>query len=105
LEPIDPGLALRERLRQWEKENQAEYDPPAELHDSIQPGQTANTLNRSNVNLRTVDGEGDHSEDRVYAYSPDQLIDVGHSRSFLLPGDLVSFTYAFPHKPGKKSGC
>lgn len=64
--------------------------PPPELSDVDDPKKTLNSLAwLQGGEMITAPDELTPDDDNSFAFSPDQLVDVGDSRSFLLPGDLV----------------
>ncbi|KAH6709389.1 hypothetical protein BKA61DRAFT_738413 [Leptodontidium sp. MPI-SDFR-AT-0119] len=93
LPPTRPNI--RERLRQWEIENAASYKNPGFVLDKAKSGDVSNAVLQVTYN----DFGGEAGELNVEAEEPIGLdinrfdmVDVGDSRNFFLPGDLVELT-------------
>jgi hypothetical protein len=84
-------LRIIERLRQWEATNASTFVPPQEPNDHPTPGNVVNSWIRPRSKDFMVDPNVDGTNDDIYAkvLGQDDLLDVGDSRSFLRPGDLV----------------
>jgi hypothetical protein len=84
-------LRIIERLRQWEATNASTFVPPPEPNDHPTPGDVVNSWTRPGSEDFTVDPNLDGTNDDIYAtvFGQDDLLDVGNSRTFLRPGDLV----------------
>lgn len=84
-------LRIIERLRQWEATNASTFVPPPEPNDNPTPGNVVNSWIRSRSKDFMVDPNVDGTNDDIYAkvLGQDDLLDVGDSRTFLRPGDLV----------------
>ncbi len=59
--------------------------------DVPEPGRFRNSLNHGQSNFIIDEGVEDSAQDdlEIDLFDRDQLVDVGDSRNFLLPGDLV----------------
>lgn len=87
---------IRQRLRQWETENAHKFTAVLDAVDLPQPGALWNTPQRQPSGQFQVDSEdADTSSDvsRVSLFDQNDLVDVGSTRAFLVPGDLVELRY------------
>ncbi|KAG9245989.1 hypothetical protein BJ878DRAFT_540734 [Calycina marina] len=87
LNPLPP---IRDRLRRWEAENASSFKPVPELINEWVPGRVGNLIeiDTSMFRVDPIDTESDLS-DTVY---DGEAADVGVSRSFLRPGDMVDLS-------------
>ena len=90
--PEPPPLPIRERLRQWEIENASAHENIGILKDQPVPGEVGNTV----LGACYDDFGGETREPAFLDEEPMALdferfdmVDVGDSRNFFLPGDLV----------------
>lgn len=88
---------IRRRLRVWEAKNAHNFASPPELVDYVSPGQVTNSLTRMTTSEFEVEQEVAPWNIGTIGsrFDFDERLDVGHKRSFLLPGDLVELLYAF----------
>ncbi|PVH88335.1 RNB-domain-containing protein [Cadophora sp. DSE1049] len=92
LPPEPPPLPIRERLRQWEIENASSHENLGILKDQPVPGEVGNAV----LGACYDDFGGEVREPTNLDEEPMALdlerfdmVDVGDSRNFFLPGDLV----------------
>ncbi|KAI6712577.1 hypothetical protein JHW43_004895 [Diplocarpon mali] len=90
--PSPPDLpgGIRDRLRQWESENAASHEPVDFSTSRALPSSVANSIVNPNYTIfeETEDVPGQEVLGGL-DYDTFDMVDVGDSRSFFLPGDLV----------------
>ena len=92
--PSKPNI--RERLWLWEEENKILSIPFQDpFTPKFRPGEVVNSSFRGNAEFILEPDATDTGDiDRLGpVFDKDELVDVGSSRTFLLPGDLVELTY------------
>jgi hypothetical protein len=93
LSPSKPNI--RERLRLWEEENKISSVPFQDpFTPKFRPGEVVNSSFRGNAEfILEPDAVDTGDTDRLGpVFDKNELVDVGSSRTFLLPGDLVELT-------------
>ncbi|KAH7417168.1 hypothetical protein BKA64DRAFT_701953 [Cadophora sp. MPI-SDFR-AT-0126] len=92
LPPEPPPLPIRERLRQWEIENASPHENIGLLKDQPVPGEVGNAV----LGACYDDFSCEVREPTIFAedsialdFERFDMVDVGDSRNFFLPGDLV----------------
>ncbi|CZT03357.1 related to RNA-splicing regulatory protein phosphatase CYT-4, mitochondrial [Rhynchosporium graminicola] len=90
---------IRERLRQWETDNAADIAAAATPRDDIKsiedrprPGEVSNEVLHvayNDFSENTEEWSGMVEESSGLDFDRFEMVDVGESRNFLLPGDLV----------------
>ncbi|KAK2628121.1 hypothetical protein QTJ16_002767 [Diplocarpon rosae] len=88
--PPDLPGGIRDRLRQWENENAASHESVDFSSDRPLPGSVANSIVHPNYTI-FEETEEDAAQEMLSGldYDTFDMVDVGDSRGFFLPGDLV----------------
>ncbi|KAH7364338.1 hypothetical protein BKA65DRAFT_532959 [Rhexocercosporidium sp. MPI-PUGE-AT-0058] len=87
--------SIRQRLRQWEMENAVSYENPGFVIDKATHGNVSNEVLQVSYNDfsgEDVEPKSEVEEHIGLDFERFDMVDVGDSRSFLLPGDLVELT-------------
>ena len=79
---------IRQRLREWEAEQEANNQILSTLPSEWEPGQVGNVVESDTTNFK-VDPIDNKSDIDNTVFNGEDLVDVGTGRVFLLPGDLV----------------
>ncbi|KAG4438511.1 hypothetical protein IFR05_005985 [Cadophora sp. M221] len=91
--PTKPNI--RERLRQWEIENAGSYKNPGFVIDKATSGDVSNAVLQVTYNdfsAEAAEPNGEAEEHVGLDMESFNMVDVGDSRNFFLPGDLVELT-------------
>ncbi|TAQ88991.1 hypothetical protein B7494_g2657 [Chlorociboria aeruginascens] len=96
--PLRINSNTRRSLRIWEEESRVNESPILQLPDIPPKEEVGNVFTRPTDDFEIVRDDGDEVDDNTLIYDGDELLDVGHRRRFLLPGDLVELLFLSSHK-------